>query len=257
MAESVATVTVAPQRDHAALAAGLTTVTLWGSAFVGIRAAGRVLSPGSITLGRLLVSCAILTAVTLVRRERLPARPATIPIALFGVLFLGGYSVTLNAAERHADAGTSAMIVNTGPLLIAVLAGVFLREGLPRPLLAGCCVALGGCLLIGLETTTSGANASGFVLLVAATLLYASAVVVQKVALGRATAFQVTWLGCVAPRSRARRSRPRSPASLPLATHARSYGRPTWARCRPRSASRPGHSRSAARAPVASPPSTT
>ena len=198
MAESVATVAEAPGRDHTALAAGLTTVTLWGSAFVGIRAAGRVLSPGSIALGRLLVSCAILTAVALVRHERLPARAAAIPIALFGVLFLGGYSVTLNAAERHADAGTSAMIVNTGPLLIAVLAGVFLREGLPRRLLAGCCVALGGCLLIGVATTASGASAFGFVLLVAATLLYASAVVIQKVALGRATAFQVTWLGCVA-----------------------------------------------------------
>jgi drug/metabolite transporter (DMT)-like permease len=39
-----------------ALAAGLVTVTLWGSAYVGIRAAG--LSPGPLALGRLLVGLA-------------------------------------------------------------------------------------------------------------------------------------------------------------------------------------------------------
>jgi drug/metabolite transporter (DMT)-like permease len=185
-------------RDTPALAAGLTTVTVWGSAFVGIRAAGHVLSPGSIALGRLLVSCTVLSVVAALRRERLPERAALLPIAVFGLTFLGAYSVVLNAAERHVDAGTSAMIVNTGPLLIAILAGVFLHDGFRRGLLVGCCVALAGCILIGTTTKTGASTRSGLVLLAVATAAYASAVVVQKVALTRATAFQVTWLGCVA-----------------------------------------------------------
>jgi drug/metabolite transporter (DMT)-like permease len=186
-------------RDPAGLAAGLTTVALWGSAFVGIRAAGETLSPGSIALGRLVVSCAILSCVAAVRRTRLPARRTLLPIALFGVLWLGVYSVSLNAAERHVDAGTAAMIVNTGPLLIAVLAGLVLHEGFPRRLFAGCGVALAGCVVIGVSARGSGTNGrAGLLLLVVATLAYASAVVVQKVALTRATAFQVTWLGCAA-----------------------------------------------------------
>ena len=49
--------------DAAGLAAGLVTVAAWGSAFVAIRAAGEALSPGSVALGRLLVSCAVLGAV--------------------------------------------------------------------------------------------------------------------------------------------------------------------------------------------------
>src|SRR4051812_21194458 len=118
-------------RDTRALIAGLTTVVLWGSAFVGIRAAAAALTPGAIALGRLLVATAILALVAAVRREPLPPRRALVPIAVFGLLFLGGYSVVLNAAEHHVDAGTSAMVVNTGPLLIAILAGVFLHEGLP------------------------------------------------------------------------------------------------------------------------------
>jgi drug/metabolite transporter (DMT)-like permease len=185
--------------DGRAVAAGLTTVVAWGSAFVAIRAGGRVLSPGAIALGRLVVSCAILTAVALVRRERLPPRAAVVPIAVFGVLWLGVYSVTLNAAERHVDAGTSAMVVNTGPLLIAVLAGVFLQEGFARGLLAGCAVALLGCTAIGLSARGARSiTVGGLALLVVATLAYAFAVVVQKVALRRASAFQVTWLGCLA-----------------------------------------------------------
>jgi drug/metabolite transporter (DMT)-like permease len=185
--------------ERAALAAGLVTVTLWGSAFVGIRAVRDSLAPGSIALGRLLVSAALLTAVALARRERLPARPAAAPAAVFGVLFLGGYSVALNAAERHVDAGTAAMIVNSGPLLIALLAGALLQEGFPRGLLAGCATALAGCVLIGVATSRAeGRSALGLTLLVLATLAYATAVVVQKVALTRASAFQVTWLGCLA-----------------------------------------------------------
>ena len=70
-----------------------------------------------------------------IRREPLPERRDLLRIAAFGVLFLGVYSVTLNAAERRVDAGTAAMLINTGPLLIVVLAGIFLQEGFPRRLL--------------------------------------------------------------------------------------------------------------------------
>jgi drug/metabolite transporter (DMT)-like permease len=187
-------------RDTPALLAGLTTVVLWGSAFVGIRAAGEKLAPGSITLARLLVSAAILSGVAIVRRERLPDRSSLCRIAVFGVLFLGAYSVALNAAERRVDAGTSAMVINTGPLLIALLAGVFLQEGFPHRFLLGCGGALIGCLLIGAATTNGhgSRSATGLGLLGIATATYASAVIVQKTALRRASAFQVTWLGCLA-----------------------------------------------------------
>jgi drug/metabolite transporter (DMT)-like permease len=141
----------------------------------------------------------VLSAVALLRRERLPQRRDLVGIAAFGVLWLGVYSVTLNAAERRVDAGTAAMLVNTGPILIAVLAGIFLCEGFPRGLFAGCAVAFGGCVLIGLATAEPGSDAGlGIVLCVVAAIAYAVAVVVQKPTLARASPFQMTWLGCVA-----------------------------------------------------------
>jgi drug/metabolite transporter (DMT)-like permease len=185
--------------DVAALIAGLVTVSLWGSAFVGIRAAGEALSPGSIALGRLVVSSVILGAVALIRREPLPARRDLLPIAAYGVLWLAIYSVTLNAAERNVDAGTAAMLINTGPILIAVLAGLFLHEGFPRGLFAGCGVAFAGGVMIGYAANQSGGNAGlGILLCAVAAVAYSVAVVVQKPVLARVSPFQVTWLGVAA-----------------------------------------------------------
>jgi drug/metabolite transporter (DMT)-like permease len=188
-----------PRTDVAALVAGLVTVTAWGSAFVGIRAAGTSLSPGSIALGRLLVSLVILSGVALFRRTPVPRPRNIVPIAIYGALWLGLYSVTLNAAERLVDAGTAAMLINTGPILIAILAGVFLHEGFPGGLFVGCAVAFAGAVAIGVATTHSLASGGiGILLCVIAAVAYASAVVVQKIALAQASAFQVTWLGVIA-----------------------------------------------------------
>lgn len=196
--DSAPTITAA-RTDSAALIAGLVTVTLWGSAFVGIRAAGESLSPGALALGRLLVSSAVLTTVAVMRREPLPKRRDVVAIAAYGVLWLGIYSISLNAAERRIDAGTAAMLIATGPILIALLAGIFLREGFPPNLFVGCAVAFGGSLLIGLATTHAGTVAGiGIVLCVVAVIAYSFAVVVQKPVLARVSPFLVTWLGSVA-----------------------------------------------------------
>jgi drug/metabolite transporter (DMT)-like permease len=141
-----------------ALGAALVTVVLWASAFVGIRAAGDDFAPTSLALGRLLVASAVLGAFVLVRREPLP-RAGDLPLLVVcGLLWFGFYNVALNAGERRVDAGTAAMLVNVAPVLIAVLAGIVLREGFPRRLLAGCAFAFGGVAVIGVATNGSGSS---------------------------------------------------------------------------------------------------
>jgi drug/metabolite transporter (DMT)-like permease len=175
------------------------TVALWGSAFVAIRAAGETLSPGSVALGRLLVSLVALGIAAAIWREPLPRRRDLLAIAAFGILWLGVYSFSLNEAERRVDAGTAAMLINTGPILIVILAGVFLQEGFPRSLLAGCAIAFAGCVLIGVASSRTDARAGlGIALLIIAALAYAAAVVIQKPVLARASPLHVTWLGCAA-----------------------------------------------------------
>ena len=90
-------------------------------------------SPGSLALGRLLVSLVALGVAARIWRVPLPQAPRPPRRSRPSEsLWLGVYSVSRNAAERRVDAGTAAMLINTGPILIAVLAGLLLGEGFPR-----------------------------------------------------------------------------------------------------------------------------
>lgn len=180
-----------------ALGAALVTVTLWASAFVAIRSASRQLSPEALALGRLALASIALGLLVAVRREPLPAARDVPAIAFCGVFWFALYNIALNEAERSVDAGTAAMLVNLGPLLIALLAGVVLGEGFPRPLLAGCAIAFAGTILIAAATSKQGVAPSWSALLcVAAALFYAMSVVVQKPLLSRSSPLTITWLAC-------------------------------------------------------------
>jgi drug/metabolite transporter (DMT)-like permease len=184
--------------DGAAVAAALVTVLLWASAFVAIRDAGAEVSAGPLSLGRLLVAAVALGAIVAVRREALPPRADLPRLAVCGLLWFAAYSVVLNTAEQRVDAGTAAMLVNTGPILIALLAGVLLDEGFPRTLMAGCAIAFAGAVVIGLATSQRGVDAGwGAALCLAAAAAYAGGVVAQKPLLARTSALQVTFLACV------------------------------------------------------------
>jgi drug/metabolite transporter (DMT)-like permease len=192
-------VAVRPARRESLLALGaaLVTVALWASAFVGIRSAGHQFSPGALALGRLLIGSLALGALVLIRREALPARRDLPAIALCGVLWFGVYNVVLNEAERRVDAGTASMLVNVGPIFIALLAGLLLDEGFPRGLFSGIAVAFAGVVVIALATSEQGISAGwGSVLCVVAALAYSGAVVAQKPLLARVSGLQVTWLAC-------------------------------------------------------------
>jgi drug/metabolite transporter (DMT)-like permease len=179
------------------IAAALTTVVLWASAFVAIRFADRQLGPGELALGRLLVACVALGVVMVARGERPPKGRSLMFTVICGLLWLGVYNVALNAAERRIDAGTAALLVNTGPIFIAILAGLLLREGFPRALLAGCAVAFTGAAVIAVGVSRHGVQAGwGAALCIIAALAYAFGVVAQKPALRDASALSVTWTAC-------------------------------------------------------------
>jgi drug/metabolite transporter (DMT)-like permease len=196
-----APVSAHPGIDIPALAAALLTVVLWGSAFVGIRSAGRSFSPGGLTLGRMAVAVCVLGLLLVLRGERVPRLDALRKCwpALLGcsLLWFFAYNLTLNAGERRVDAGTAAMITNVGPVIIALLAGRFLGEGYPGALFAGCVVAFCGVAVIAFASATKSSTTAGVALCLGAALSYAGGVVLQKGVLRVLSPLQ-TIFGCCA-----------------------------------------------------------
>ena len=183
------------------MAAGLITVAMWASAFVAIRALAGTFSPGSITIGRLLVGVVVLVAVARPRALPVISRSDLLRVALFGVLWFGAYSVGLNAGEQEVDAGTAVLLVNLGPILIALFAGVFLKEGISPQLVLGCVVAFLGTGLVAASSSDGGSVTSstrGVALVLAATLAYGAAATFQRRALRSVPAFWVNLLGMLA-----------------------------------------------------------
>ncbi|MER7835926.1 DMT family transporter [Streptomyces sp. NPDC096040] len=178
--------------------AAVVTVVLWASAFVAIRSAGDSYSPGALALGRLFSGSVALGLLCLLRREGLPPRSAWRGIGISGVLWFGFYMVALNWGEQQVDAGTAALVVNVGPLLIALLGARLLGDPMPPRLLAGMAVSFAGAVTVGLSMAGGGGSSVlGVVLCLLAAVAYAAGVVSQKPALARASALQATTYGCL------------------------------------------------------------
>lgn len=176
------------------------TVVLWASAFVGIRAVTDTFDPGPMALGRLLVGAVALTLLVRPWRFRLPRGRTLGLVVVYGVVWFGAYNVVLNAGETYLDAGTAALVVNVGPILIALFAGWLLKEGFPKPLLAGMAVAFAGVALIAVSTRNGDgvetASAAGVLLCLAAAVLYAVGALSQKPTLATVSPGMSVWMAC-------------------------------------------------------------
>jgi drug/metabolite transporter (DMT)-like permease len=184
------------------VAALAVTLVLWSSAFVAIRHLGRDVTPGALSLGRLLVAALALSLLLARSRRSRMTRQEVLLLLLCGVAWFGVYNLALNDSERRIDAATAAMLVQVGPIVIALLAAVFLGERLTGWLLAGIGVAFAGVLVIGSAMRgDGGTNLSGVLLALLAAVTYAIGVVSQKVLLRRLSGLEVVcyacWIGVV------------------------------------------------------------
>jgi drug/metabolite transporter (DMT)-like permease len=116
--------------------------------------------------------------VRLLRGGGRPTRAAWPGILGSGLLWFGLYMVTLNWGERDIDAGIAAILVNIGPILLALLGGWLLHEGFARRLAAGMAVSFGGVLVVGISESDGGRTSIiGVVLCLVAAVCYAGGVV--------------------------------------------------------------------------------
>lgn len=193
-----------PNRSSILLFAAVAfTIFAWASAFIVIRGVAPHFGGGALALLRLAIGAVALAVIVIASRTWVrPNRREWMLLLLYGVAWFGAYNVALNIAEQTLDAGTAAMIVNVGPILIALGAGIFLGEGVPKWLAIGAGVAFVGVLLIGIGTAIERGverplDLAGVLWALLAALTYAVGVIAQKPVVKRIPAGQASFLGCV------------------------------------------------------------
>ena len=177
------------------VAAGGVTLVMWASAFVVIRHVAHDISPGALGSGRLLVAALVVLPLVLRRGWVSPTRREWTLLALGGVGWFGVYNLTLNAGERSVDAGTAAMIIQIGPVIVALLAVPLFGERLHGWLVGGMVVGFAGVAVIARGSSTEAdASVLGVLLVLVAAAMYAVGVLTQKVLLRRLPSVQVVFV---------------------------------------------------------------
>ena len=177
------------------VAAGGVTLVMWASAFVVIRHVAHDVSPGALGAGRLLVAALVVLPLVLRRGWVRPDRREWTLLVVGGVGWFGIYNLALNAGERDVDAGTAAMIIQIGPVIVALLAVPLFGERLHSWLVAGMLVGFAGVAVIARGSSTDAdASLVGVLLVLVAAAMYAVGVLTQKVLLRRIPSVQVVFV---------------------------------------------------------------
>lgn len=167
---------------------------LWASAFVGIRHLGGTVAPGALSLGRLTIMVVALGALLLRQGGvQVPTRREWPLILAGGLGWFAIYNLTLNAAERRIDAGTAALVVQVGPILVALLATVILGERLNRWSVLGMVVGFAGVAVIADASGSGRGSLAGVLLALVAAAGFAVGVLTQKLLLTRLKALDLTF----------------------------------------------------------------
>lgn len=143
------------QRTGAPVAALVVAVLLWASSFIALKIAFRHYDPMVVIFGRMAI--ATLCFGFLFRRfGRVRVRKADLKFILFMCLCEPClYFIFEAKALENTTASQAGLITAILPLLVAVAAGVFLKEKVSRRTIAGFIVAVAGACWLSLEADAS------------------------------------------------------------------------------------------------------
>ena len=161
-------------------------------AVAAIRAALEYFSAGHLSVLRLLVATAALTAIAVARGVRLPAARDVPAIAAVGFAGMTAYQVLLNSGERTVPAGTASLLVNLSPVFTAIGASLWLREDMTPRRWAGVAIACGGATLIAVAGGGGVSFGHGALLVLGAAVVQAAFFLGQKPLLRRYGSLELT-----------------------------------------------------------------
>lgn len=125
-------------------------VLFWGFVPTATRYLAETFTPGNILLARFSFGGIVVILLFLIWRPPLPSRanmPKAIALGLYAAL---SFNVPVAYGINIIEGGTAALLIGTQPIFIAILAGIFLKEHIPRRMVAGLVLALAGSAVIAL-----------------------------------------------------------------------------------------------------------
>jgi drug/metabolite transporter (DMT)-like permease len=163
----------------------------WGGSFLLIEIGLDHFAPTLVAFGRIAFG-----ALTL---SLLPGARAPVPredwpqVALVGITWMAIPFVLFAVAQQWIDSSLAAMINASTPLMVALVAGLFMRRPPSRLQGAGLLLGFAGVAAISLPSVGSGSNALGIGLVLLAALLYGFAFNLTAPLQRRHGALPVIW----------------------------------------------------------------
>ncbi|MBE7174114.1 MAG: DMT family transporter [Williamsia sp.] len=133
---------------------------IWGSSFTVTKIAVSQLPPIWFAFLRFTVASLILLCLYFFRKR--PAGPKP-PLALLVWMGLSGvsfYYLFFNLSLRYTSASTGALLQGFIPVIIAVMAAIFLKERISKRQLAGILISVAGVAVVGFIAAPEAASAS-------------------------------------------------------------------------------------------------
>jgi len=183
------------------LLALLASVTLWASAFAGIRIGLQGYGPAHLAIVRFLIASAVLAVYAALSHFRLPLVKDIPGLILTGFLGITFYNLALNYGETKVPAGTASLLIASTPIWTALFASIGLKERLRTWGWIGILLSFTGAAIIALSEGHGIHLSRHALIILASSFMSGLYMVMQKHFLGRYTALEFTaysiWAGTI------------------------------------------------------------
>lgn len=156
------------------------TVMAWASSFPAIRAGLAGFGPAEMAALRFALAGAPAALFLIATKAKLPERADIWRFLIGGVIFIAGYALLLNFGQRVVPAGPAAFIINTNPIMTAVLAMMILGERFSLTAWLGTALSFAGIGVIALGKGLDVEIGMSVLLILGAAFCNAITTVVQK-----------------------------------------------------------------------------
>jgi drug/metabolite transporter (DMT)-like permease len=189
----------APGRRWAVPFAIGSTIIIWASAFVAIRAGLRGYSPVHLAVLRFVAASALFGIRAVSLGIGTPRKRDWPRVLVTGIVGFTTYTLLVNIGETRVNAGMASFVVNTGPVFTAILAVLFLGERMRGLGWLGLAISMTGAALLAFGAHSRFDFEPYVLVLLAAAIVQATYFALQKPLVNRYGAVTITswaiWSG--------------------------------------------------------------